>query len=203
MSRPKPSQEPGMLPSTTEPDALIVRYRYQDAAKVANDFHNAAERLASTFGAGPEDDTILLPFLFLYRHAFELELKYLIMLLASIREDYVDGPSPRLQDAQDSVWLRKNFGHNLEKLLTEVEEHYSALGLRAPFPLEARSTITALYRTDTSSGAFRYPETFLSVQEGLDFPALVQQLSDAFENLSLIEDYVWGIYPAAPPLGTP
>lgn len=53
------------FPSATYGD-LIVRYPYQRVSDYAYAFHEAANRLASTFHGEPVDDAILLPFLLLY-----------------------------------------------------------------------------------------------------------------------------------------
>jgi hypothetical protein len=57
---------------TTEYNRLIVRYPYQNDSDYAMAYHEAGNRLASTYKGQPIDDTMLLPFLNLCRQAFEL-----------------------------------------------------------------------------------------------------------------------------------
>ena len=75
---------------------LVVRYPYQTNDQCAHAYHFAANRLASTFGGEPIDDQLLLPFLTLYRHAFELQLKNTICSLVGLRANYLEGLDTRV-----------------------------------------------------------------------------------------------------------
>jgi hypothetical protein len=74
---------------------LIVRWghRHDDGA-VAYGFSEAADRLAESYKGQPRDDIILLPFLYLYRHALELELKMQIQFAARLRLNGVTPTRP-------------------------------------------------------------------------------------------------------------
>jgi hypothetical protein len=176
----------------------IVRYPFEDSGKVARSFYQATERLAATFRGNPEDDSLLLPYLSLTRQAFELELKHLIATLARYRQTYIEGPTAELSIAQDPEHLRATYGHNLHKLLSEVERQYAALRLLSPFPKTVRKVILAFHEDDTAGVAFRYAGQLPEIQEHADFPTLHRLLAEAYDTLSVLEDYVDGTFSAAP-----
>src|SRR5262245_61150739 len=64
---------------------LIVRYAHENDGRLGSCFADAADRLASTYRGRPADDAMLLPFLYLYRHALELDLKHSIRFAARVR----------------------------------------------------------------------------------------------------------------------
>ena len=57
-----------------------------------------------------------------------------------------------------------------------------------------------LHDADTAGTAFRYAGQLPDVQEHADFPDLAALLDDQFMKLSVIEDYVDGLYSAGPTL---
>jgi len=86
--RPAPSGKPLRLLQAVPNrvyNRLIARYPYRTDRDYAFFYHEAANRLASTYTGKTIDDTILIPFLMLYRHAFELQLKNCIRYLAGNR----------------------------------------------------------------------------------------------------------------------
>ena len=178
---------------------LIVRYPYQTDRDFALSYQFAAKRLAETFAGDPVDDLILLPFLTLYRQTFELELKNLIRFLVHTRSSYIEGRTPELVEAVSDERLR-SLGHNLHKLLNETKKHYEALDLDESFPAEVESLIGMLHEADKSGTAFRYAGQLPTTQEYADFPDLARLLDQQYENLTVITDYVDGLYSAAPTL---
>lgn len=178
---------------------LIVRYPYQTNRDYALSFRFAAKRLAETFTGAPIDDLILLPFLTLYRHAFELELKNLIHFLVATRMTYVEGKTTELRQAVSDERF-KEMGHNLYKLLNEAQKHYDVLDLDEPFPKEVQKLIRMLHEADHSGTAFRYAGQLPDTQEHADFPDLATMLDQQYNNLSVITDYVDGLYSAGPTL---
>lgn len=202
MSSPKKTNPTKLLSSSPAMAyrSQIVRYPYEDSGRVALSYRQAADRLASTFEGNPEDDSLLLPYLSLTRQAFELELKHLIATLASYRQVYVEGVTPELTLAQDPEHLRVTYGHNLHKLLTEVERQYAALKLPSVFPASIRKVIQAFHEDDKAGVAFRYAGQLPEVQEHADFPTLHKLLTEAYDDLSLLEDYVDGTLSPGPTL---
>jgi hypothetical protein len=181
-------------------DRLIVRYPFQTDRDYAAAYHFSAKRLAETFTGNPEDDFLLLPFLTLYRQAFELELKNTIKFLIKTRMVYVDGKTSELQSAIKDERIKDDFGHNLYKLLNEARKHYDALGLPESFPKDVEKLIIMLHDADNAGTAFRYAGQLPDVQEHADFHDLATLLDDQFTMLAVVEDYVDGLYSAGPTL---
>lgn len=194
--------EPGVrllrrFPSTTYGD-LIVRYPYQRTGDYAYSFQESAKRLASTFQGNPEDDAIILPFLLLYRHAYELRLKHLIKYLAGVRRRHREPSNPNLASKVISKRLRYEHGHKLKPLFDELMEHYEALDLDSEMPVGIAEIVQLLHEADGTGMAFRYDEELPNTQEHTDFPALAQALDEQLTMLALTEDYVDGVFSAVP-----
>lgn len=185
------------FPATSHGD-LIVRYPYQDDSDYAFAYHEAAKRLASTFRAQPIDDTILLPFLLLYRHAFELRIKHLIRFLSRLRRRYVEPGNVELQPETVDIRLKKKHSHRLEPLLEEMLQHLQALDLRSGFPVEVESVVRLLHEADSSGMSFRYAHLLPDTQEQTDFPALAALLDEQLDLLTATEDYVDAMFENVP-----
>lgn len=179
---------------------LVVRYPYQTDAQYAHAYHFAAQRLATTFGGEPIDDLLLLPFLTLYRQAFELQLKNTIRSLVSLRANYLVGWTDDLTEAISEERFRKELGHNLYKLLNEAKKHFTILDLPDAFPESVEQLIVKLHEADQAGTAFRYAGLLPDTQEYADFPDLASLLNDDFEMLSVVIDYAEGCYQAMPTL---
>ncbi|WIB69139.1 hypothetical protein DEI93_16330 (plasmid) [Curtobacterium sp. MCBD17_035] len=181
-------------------DRLIVRYPFQTDRDYAASFHFAAQRLAETFSGQPIDDLILLPFLTLYRQAFELQLKNTIRGLANTRMTYVEGRTSELLKAVSEERFKKHLGHNLYRLLNDAKRHYAALDMPETFPESVEKLVVMLHEADESGTAFRYAGDLPDVQDYADFPDLAKLLDEQFTLLSVVEDYVDGLYGAGPTL---
>jgi hypothetical protein len=179
---------------------LIIRYPFQTDRDYAAAYSFAAQRLASTFSGQSIDDMILLPFLTLYRQAFELQLKNGIRGLVNTRITYVDGRIDELVDALSEDRFRGEFGHNLHRLLNELKKHYDALDMPEPFPTEVERLVLMLHEADKTGTAFRYAGQLPNTQEHADFPDLARLLKEQFDMLSVTEDYVDGLYSPSPTL---
>lgn len=197
--KPKPTRLLSSVPNKAY-ERLIVSYPHRTTADVAYMYEESAKRLASTYKGRAEDDVILMPFLFLYRQAFELQLKNIVAFLARTRILYVDGPSDELEQLTNPDYLKSAFLHNLHKLLNEVKKQYAALGLDEPFPAHVEKFILMLHEDDGSGMAFRYAGQLPNVQEHADFPDLVALFEENYSMLSVVVDYVDGIMSAAPTL---
>lgn len=177
---------------------LIVRYPFQRTSDYAYAYHEAAKRLASTFAGDSVDDAIILPFLLLYRHAYELRLKHLIKYLAAVRRRYREPGNARLSTEAVAKRLRYEYRHKLKPLLDELLEHYEALDLPDGLPDGIVETIELLHDADSTGMAFRYDNELPDTQEHTNFPALAEMLDNKLEMLSLVEDYVDGVFSAVP-----
>lgn len=103
-------------------EELIVRYSGEDDGRLGASFAQAADRLAGTHTGRPVDDALLLPYLYLYRHAMELDVKHAIRFAAKLRT--VKGErDPALSDPALGERLKKTLRHKLPALVTELEKH--------------------------------------------------------------------------------
>ncbi len=179
---------------------LVVRYPYQTDAQYAHAYHFAAQRLATTFGGEPIDDLLLLPFLTLYRQAFELQLKNTIRSLVGLRIRYVEGRTTELLEAISEERFKDDLGHNLHRLLNEAKKHFDALDLPESFPESVEGMVAKLHEADRAGTAFRYAGLLPETQEYADFPDLAAMLDQEFEMLCAVTDYAEGLYDPMPTL---
>ncbi|WP_166355036.1 hypothetical protein [Phytoactinopolyspora limicola] len=177
---------------------LIVRYPYQTDSNFAFFYQESAERLASTYRGKPEDDTILMPFLMLYRHAFELEIKDFIRFLAQKRHRYHEAQNGELRREEIDKKLRHKLRHNLEDLLNELLQHYDTLALPEEFPQSVKDLVDMLHAADRGGTAFRYAGGLPDSQDYADFPDLVELLRERFELLQAVYSSVEALYDAMP-----
>ncbi|MDP3890496.1 hypothetical protein [Nocardioides sp.] len=165
----------------TSHDRLIVRYP-DNVTSVVYCFAEAAERLADSHRGQAPDDTILLPFLYLYRHAFELNLKRCIETAAATRVLGGDA-DPALEATEVRRRLQHDHGHRIMALFEELDSHLVALGLEA-MPAKSRKLHTLLSNTDPRGESFRYPSSLPgdlgASQDYIDFIALRKTLKDGF-----------------------
>lgn len=181
---------------------LVVRYPHQTDDHYAHAYHFAAGRLASTFGGEPIDDQLLLPFLTLYRHAFELQLKNTIRSLVGLRAIYHEGWTSELAEAvsEERFMDKDKLGHNLYKLLNDVKKHFSALNLQEEFPKSVEAMVSKLHEADKAGTAFRYAGLLPDTQEYADFHDLVEMLNREFDTLCAVTDYAVGCHDSMPTL---
>lgn len=165
---------------------LIVRYPREGGDRLAYCFADAAERLASTFSGGAPDDALLMPFLYLYRHAIELDLKHAIRYAARLRRNNGE-LRPELAPDAIAERLQKKHGHRLMALLDELDAHLRALE-ESPLPTEVRRLFTRVSASDPSGGAFRYGSGLPDGQDQIDFPALAAALKEAYNISSAASD---------------
>lgn len=185
------------VPSTAY-NRLIMRHRYEDDTHLAFAYHEAATRLAGTYKGDPIDDRLLLPFLSLYRQAFELQMKETIREFASLRRRFHSSGAPDLASKAIEERLQRKVGHNLHALLVELQKHYAALEVDGSFPKSIEQLLLLLHDADASGTAFRYTGGLPDTEDRLDFPDLVQLLDDEFQLLGGVRDYVTELYAAGP-----
>lgn len=184
----------------TDYSRLIVRYPYQDDTVFAFSYKESADRLASTFKGDAPDDMMLLPFLTLYRQAFELQLKVIVQILAGIRRAYEGEYGEETSAKAIDLRFKNDIKHNLHKLLNEVLKHYNALDLGEPFPASIKKLILLLHDADGSGTAFRYSGRLPDTTEHIDFPSLVKMLDDEWNLLNGVWSWIEAGYDAMPTL---
>lgn len=183
----------------TDYDRLIVKSPYETDRHFALFYREAANRLASTFSGKPEDDMILLPFLGLYRQAYELALKSFIRDLAKERRRLVDASNPDLVPDEIEKRIQYTLGHNLHKLVNEVQIHWGALDLGADIPADLISLIMEMHQTNPAGTSFRYSSVNQPTdQVRSDFPDLVKMLEEGLTTLWSVEDWADSLTGAVP-----
>lgn len=170
---------------------LVVKAPYETDRNFAAHYAFAAKRLAGTFCGKPQDDMILLPFLTLYRQAYELALKSCLADFARWRRKWVDGGNPDLESSAVQDRIRTVHGHNFHKLSRELREHYDALDLGEEFPTDLAALIETWHLTDKPGTSFRYSTVNQPTETArIDFPVLAEMLDNGLRELWAVEDWV-------------
>lgn len=170
--------------------AGLIQYNehYMSERLVAIGYADAARRLEASYQSEPWDDVMLLPFLFLWRQAIEIQLKSNIRDLATLRrrEGHND---PRLRSDAVDERLRnpRKVGHNLTKLIAEHHEHITGLELEE-IPEDVIRTLQLLAALDNGGTGFRYAGVLDARSADLDFRSLATSLDAAFRLLEVVID---------------
>jgi hypothetical protein len=179
-----------LFPATTHA-RLIVRYPFQTDSALAMQFAEAADRLAQSFLGRPIDDAILLPWLYLYRHAIELSLKSSIKYAAGLRRNNGE-QDLKLDPGAVADRLKRKHAHSLGALVNELNEHLGALEL-SKIPRATMKLLTVLGMADPSGEAFRYVGNLPVTQDHIDFPRLTAAMKEAYgiasSALDLLDHY--------------
>lgn len=69
-----------------------------------------------------------------------------------------------------------------------------------PFLPDIEKFVLALHEDDEGGVSFRCAGNLPNIQETADFPKLAEWLETSYDNLSLLEDGIYGVYDAAPTL---
>lgn len=179
-------------------ERLIVRYPYQTDDDYAHAYQAAAQRLASTYRGQPEDDLILIPYLLLYRHAFELQMKCMIRRLSNWYRTYGLGLDDGRDGAALEVHLKDDLGHKLYPILNELKKRHAAADPQDPFPASIEKVVSMLHEADRHGLAFRYAGWLPQGQEYADFPDLCALLDEQFDWLSVTLDPLEAGFDAMP-----
>lgn len=183
----------------TDYERLIVKAPYETDRHYAAFYQESANRLAATFSGQPQDDMILLPFLGLYRQAYELALKSFIRGLAKERRRLVDSGNPDLAPRKLENKIRFDLGHKLDKLIVEAQTHWDALDLGEPIPADLVALIMSMHETDPAGTSFRYSSSNQPTgQARTDFPDLVTMLDEGLLTLWSVEDWADALTNAVP-----
>jgi hypothetical protein len=185
----KPAKSPHLFRvfKSTDRQSLIVRHGYQTDADLEFGYAEAAKRLGASFQGQPIDDTILLPFMYLWRHAVELSLKQQIKLAARLRRANSD-EDESLDPEKLRGWLNRT--HSMRELATELANHFSKLDL-PKMPQETTRTLSWLIEADPNGQTFRYAGGLADTQDFIDFPALNKCLEDTYKIVSAGIDVLW------------
>lgn len=128
--------------------------RISDAG-LADSLREAAHRLLAA-GTDSEDlERVLLPILYLYRHAIEQQLKQAIYEGAGLRRARGHDDAS-LEPAAVKGLLERKIRHNMGSLVATLNAHLDALGGEM---LSARTVamLALIADTDTTGNGFRFP----------------------------------------------
>ncbi|MET8778796.1 hypothetical protein ABZV58_27635 [Nocardia sp. NPDC004654] len=154
-------------------------------------FSETANRLADTFTGEPHDDTMLIPWMYLHRHAAELVMKDAILRAAQLRRRGGD-TDPSLTSSAVKERLKGKIRHRLMALLDELDKHFKALSLDRT-PPETRRTLAHLSELDPSGESFRYDGDLPKHDDRIDFPALDEALRNMYgilaASIDVLEQY--------------
>lgn len=182
-------------------ETLVQLNPYEDMGYYASHYRHCADRLVNSHKANPEDDEILMPFLTLYRQAYELMLKDLALCIASHQRRFGNLSSDYSKQAME-VRIgtgEKNFGHRINRSFKWVESELKILGLvDSNLPHELIKAVDLLHDIDPSGTNFRYPDPELSEPLNVDIYKLQSVLAKGFEWLSAVYDYADETLGAAP-----
>ena len=179
---PRPRRDVFTQFPATGADSLIVRYPFEGDDRLAYSFAATADRLVSTFTGSPSDDAMLLPYLYLYRHAMELELKQTIRYAARLRR--AKGESdPGLAPDTLNDHLKGRIGHRLMALVDALDLHLKALDLERT-PKSVRETLELISNADKMGVAFRYSGSLPDTQDNINFGALAATVQGAYQLLA-------------------
>ena len=167
-----------------DPYASIWRESGSEGERLHHHFADAAKRLASTFSKDPSHE-ILMPWLYLNRHAIELALKYVIVEATQLR--LARGHhGPCLERKAVAKRLRSTHSHSIASLIDELDAHLAALG-HASFPARASTILAAIDGADPSGEAFRYSATLPHDDVAMDFSDLNDSLTYAFDIVDAVD----------------
>lgn len=178
----KPPQSPHLFKvfASKDQQSLIVRYPYQDDSDVEFGYVEAARRLGASFQGQPLDDAILMPFMYLWRHAVELSLKQQIKFAAKLRQANGD-QDVLLDSARLRGWLTRT--HSMRELATALAGHFAQLDL-PEMPNDTRRTLSWLIEADPKGQTFRYSGGLPDTQDFIDFHELGKCLEETYNIVS-------------------
>ncbi|HBV09075.1 hypothetical protein ACFO7V_01675 [Glutamicibacter bergerei] len=169
-----------MFPSQNYWDS-VVHFAHLDLDAIELGYAEAAKRIAnSVSGKEAYDDLVLIPFMFLWRHAIELSLKNQIREALTLKS-WTDatGATADLQRLTPIL----NSKHNLKVLFDELQDLFAWHNLDK-FPDEARKTLVWLADSDPTGQAFRYAGSADNDQSHVDFPGLSTGLESTYRLIS-------------------
>lgn len=161
---------------------LIMRWGSRTDERLSSEFADAANRLAASYTAEPVDDLILLPWLYLYRHAIELALKSGIVYAARLRKNNGEDDE-RLAVENVAIRLETKHRHSVGALVHEANEHFEVLGLQT-IPKAANKTLQLLAEMDPRGEAFRYSGDLPATYDHINFEQLSQAMEHAYQMIT-------------------
>lgn len=169
---------------------LVQLNPYEDMGSYGSHYRNCADRLVGSHQGKPQDDEILMPFLTLYRQAYELLLKDLALCIAAHQRRFGHPSSEYSKAAMEARIGQgdKNFGHKLKKSFAWVTREIEQFNLSTEdLPPELSKAVDLLHDIDPSGTNFRYPDTELRESLNVDIYKLQSVLGTGI-------DWLWAVY---------
>lgn len=182
-------------------ESLVQLNPYEDMGYYSSHYRHSADRLVKTHQGDPEDDEILMPFLTLYRQAYELLLKDLALCIAAHQRRFGNSS---LEYSREAMEVRigpgkKNFGHHLNRSFDWVSEELERLKLsNEELPPELAKAVDLLHDIDPSGTNFRYPDPMLNEPLNVDIHKLQSVLAIGLDWLWAVYDHTDEMMKAAP-----
>jgi len=174
-----------MFPAKAE-SSLIMRHGRHSDDFLEEHLAEAAQRLAATFHGQPVDDLILIPWLYLYRHAMELTMKRSILYAVGLRRNNGE-EEPSLDSEVVADRLSKKHKHRLGAILNELQVHLGALDL-PPVPSDAAKIVQLLGELDPAGLSFRYSEQLPDSVDRIDFVQMNAAIATAYTTVAAALD---------------
>jgi hypothetical protein len=160
----------------------------RDDRRIARDFAAAGRRLAASHTGEPSDDEILLPMLYLYRHAIELALKEAILEATHLRR--IRGEDdPQLTYKATKERLQDECGHKIAGLRDELNLQLHLLSLQ-PIRPDVAKHLEWINLLDWNGSELRYTNQSSYWQGDIDLPGLVSTLKEIEPHISAVYDTI-------------
>ncbi|MGN5734767.1 hypothetical protein [Arthrobacter psychrochitiniphilus] len=175
---------------STDSATLVQLQPFQGMGHYSSHCRRSADRLVASHCGQPQDDEILMPFLTLYRQAYELSLKDLALCIAAHQVRFgVESPNYSKKNMDVKIGAGNgNFGHNLHRSFAWVSREIGELDLTdEKLPQELSLAVDLLHNIDPSGTTFRYPDRDLKRTLNLDFSKLSADLAGGI-------DWLWAVY---------
>lgn len=176
----------------TDPETLVIHNQVYRLDELSGAYYESALVISSKFDGQAPSDTFLLPYLFLMRHAFELSLKYGIIVLKELKiEHFAADPNVAFNYISPIDYVT-DIGHNLMKLFNEFKREYNSFDFPEQFPKGLETVLNLLHQADISSTEFRYGTQPQDEPSYIDSESLCKELSEQFRKLETVIDYAHG-----------
>lgn len=178
---------------STSMKTLVQLNPFEGMGHYANHYRECADRLVESHRGRPQDDSVLMPFLTLYRQAYELLLKDLALCIAAHQFRFGNTASDYSRESmQARIGPGKdNWGHSLHRSFKWVSNEIEQLDLSDDeLPQELKSAVDLLHDVDPSGTAFRYPDPKLTEPLNIDIYKLQNELSTGFHWLEAVYSFV-------------
>lgn len=157
------------------------------AVEVPDMYREAAHRLVRTASGGEDAERVLLPVLYIYRHAVETMMKFAIAQSASLLVER--GQAEPAAPAALAKRIQRDYRHKVRDLLGLLNDSLADLGME---PVETRAArfLDLLADIDPGGNAFRFAHQLPDIRISLDLPRLLAEFDHAYDALFAVREYL-------------